>query len=946
MWYWWRRRSKFLLVTGILAAIVATILIALPEVLRRVAIAKLNNLLTVPVSIEDVDLNLFTRHGTVSKLVIGPPDSPEPLLSLPRLDFKFSPLRLVVGDLLFYNISLSEPSLLLQRNGPTHFNLMDAVRFPKEKATRSGGETNLRFTVDQFSVRNGTLKFVDRTVSPRVERNFKAITLKAGKISSMPKFVLTPTSFRVGFRVADGAVTLIGEATPIARPANVQVVVNWKNIQPEIFEAYLPDRPIINLSKSSSSGEVRYVLVHGKQQENYASASFTVGPVAISAPGADQALIRVNTLGIKKAHWDFLRNQGRIDELALKSPDVLVRRGVDGSLNLSTLFTTSNERNDTDSKDQTGLPLTLALLKIDAGRVAFVDEFPEPNVNAVFQNVRLNLQNLSIRPGASPAKLHAKAQLGKSAVRIDGTLQLYPLKTRLAIATRDLPLKPYEGYLKTGWKAFQAWRGDLEGNIDLALASENEAVTVAIKGDIAARNFSLETKDGAEQAPLTAQNIHIRLASLRTYPAFFLDLEGLEINGANLRIRRNSKGTLNVSALLGSGESQSSLQQEKPSPSGSRINRSSEPQFAIRSLTVKNSSAEFVDTSVQPPFDSRLSDLHIEVGKLGRQTGSTPVRLSAAINESAKLDLRGSIQPFETPVTIKLDGTIRDYDLSELNPYATKFIEYRIQRGRVSTDVQYTYDGGDLNGKNQIAIRRLQLGDRTGGEFEEKVGIPLRLAISLLQDANGTIRLAIPVNGNLKDPHFELAGMIWRAVRNAIVKLVTAPLRLLGNVVTLGGRITRIDIDPVEFEPGSATLKPEGEKQLKELADLLKEKPGLDLEVRAAASPREVQALKLEKLRDQLRGSGESYELIIRRLYRMAIQNMKNPPKAANLKEMETYLARNSTLEQGALQALADERAAIIERRLSGAGIENRRLYVNSEVSETESARAEFDFLS
>jgi hypothetical protein len=164
--------------------------------------------------------------------------------------------------------------------------------------------------------------------------------------------------------------------------------------------------------------------------------------------------------------------------------------------------------------------------------------------------------------------------------------------------------------------------------------------------------------------------------------------------------------------------------------------------------------------------------------------------------------------------------------------------------------------------------------------------------------------------------------------------------------VTLGGRITRIQIDPVEFEMGSAAVKTKGKKQLNDLADLLREKPGLDLQIHARASVQETDALKLQRFRQQIRSSGEAYETAVKRLYKLATRNLKNPPAPASLKQMEAYLAKNWRLPEGALQELAAQRAATIEEKLSQSGIERGRLYVSSDVSENKSARAEFDFLS
>jgi hypothetical protein len=260
--------------------------------------------------------------------------------------------------------------------------------------------------------------------------------------------------------------------------------------------------------------------------------------------------------------------------------------------------------------------------------------------------------------------------------------------------------------------------------------------------------------------------------------------------------------------------------------------------------------------------------------------------------------------------------------------------------------VEYSYDAGDLTGENEIAIRRFQLGDRLGGTFEDRVGISLRLAVALLQDADGSIRLAIPVSGNLDDPQFDWGGIIWRAVRNAVIKFVSAPLRLLGNIATLGGRITEVRLDPIEFEPGSTELKANGEKQLSELATVLKNKPKLDAELRGFASPKELDALKRNRLRRQISESGEDYESAVRRLYGLATKGRRDSENPPVLAEIEAYLAERVVLPDGALQELAGDRVSFVEERLTKAGIERDRLFTESQISERLPGRVQFELLA
>jgi len=935
------RHVRLIATLGILAVVVTAVLALLPELVRRLAVGRLETIVAAPVSIQDVDMNLFTGTGKISGLLIGNGGiSNQPVLRLPVTDLHFSALDLVRGKIIIHTLALRQPQVRLVRNGPARFNVTDVLRLHGN----NGG--SLEFTIEQTTIEDGTIAFLDRTVSPQFEHTFKNINLRAGRISSLPKFSVRPTSFALGLSVDGGSITMTGEATPIARPAGIQVQTHWKNLNPALFEAYIPGGLRVDLSGSRSSGDVQYVLTHGGNKANELTASFDAGPARLFLPQSTEPKFSVKDLKVRKLRWDFLRDHGRMEELFLEEPHLLLERMADGTLSVSALFRTSekapgNSDDQSENKKEQGIPVKIERLHARKGAIEWIDNAVSPVVQAPFQNVELNGNNLDLSSDAAPANFMAQAQLGGCPVQINGSLQFYPFASRLDISTKNLPIHSYQGYLRAASSAISQWAGKLSGKVQLEMVSHEDAFGVALAGKISATHLSLALSDKGKP-PFQAQAVDLQLADLHTYPSFYMDVAELQFRGTDLRIRRRPDGSFNLTPLWSDKASSA-----KVAPANSqRTQKKSEPSFVIRRLTAQDGSIHFADETVKPAFETTLTKVEIETGRLGQRSGFTSVSLRAGIEENAELELKGSIKPFETPAQIKLDGVLRDYDLAELNPYAAKFIQYEIERGRANTDVQYRYDAGDLNGENKITIRRFQLGERLGDEFQNRIGISLRLAVALLQDADGSIRLAIPVSGNLSDPQFDWGGLVWRALRNAMVKFISAPLRLLGNIVTLGGRINRINIGPVEFEPGSIDLKPGADKQIEQLARMLKERPKLELQLQGLASPEEIDALKRARLRRQIAESGEDYETAIVRLYRLARSGNSDSTTRPTVAHMQAYLAQRIVLPENALQNLATRRTSIVEGRLSQAGIQTERLFTDSRVADDLPGRVEFELLA
>lgn len=60
--------------------------------------------------------------------------------------------------------------------------------------------------------------------------------------------------------------------------------------------------------------------------------------------------------------------------------------------------------------------------------------------------------------------------------------------------------------------------------------------------------------------------------------------------------------------------------------------------------------------------------------------------------------------------------------------------------------------------------------------------VPVRLAVSLLKDVHGDIKLDVPVEGDLNDPEYKIGKVIWQIVENILIKAVTAPFNLLAGL--------------------------------------------------------------------------------------------------------------------------------------------------------------------
>jgi uncharacterized protein involved in outer membrane biogenesis len=151
---------RLLIITGLVIVLVASLLLLLPEVVRRAAINQLEASLATAVRIEDVDVNLFTGQARVSNLVIGGAGGGPQMLQLPAMDFRISRRALLRREIVLTDLVLHRPHLFLERAETGRFSLFEVLR-PGE-GERGSGPLVTHLTVDR-----GRITFVDRGTSPR-----------------------------------------------------------------------------------------------------------------------------------------------------------------------------------------------------------------------------------------------------------------------------------------------------------------------------------------------------------------------------------------------------------------------------------------------------------------------------------------------------------------------------------------------------------------------------------------------------------------------------------------------------------------------------------------------------------------------------------------------------------------------------------------------------------
>ncbi|MFO7982552.1 MAG: DUF748 domain-containing protein [Desulfuromonadales bacterium] len=254
--------------------------------------------------------------------------------------------------------------------------------------------------------------------------------------------------------------------------------------------------------------------------------------------------------------------------------------------------------------------------------------------------------------------------------------------------------------------------------------------------------------------------------------------------------------------------------------------------IAIGGVRLDDGALAFTDLSLPLPFATRVHKLRGGISRLtpGLEEPSR-VDLEGQVADYGQVMISGKLNPWNPLSRAQVDLIFENLAIPEFTPYAVQFAGRKIAAGRMDLDLAYVLEESRLDASNHIVLRDLKLGERF--EHPDATDLPLDLAIALLKDSDGVIRVDIPVRGNVNDPEFSLGPAIRNALTDILLGIVTSPFELLASLV--GGDPD--ELAQVAFDPGSSEVAPPQRQRLDQLRAALDKRPELALELPAPYAP-------------------------------------------------------------------------------------------------------------
>lgn len=840
-----------------------------PPILKSVLIKKLSETLKREVSIGKIHVNPYKLTITVNGFTIKDLDKTSTLLSFEQLFVNANISSAYRRALILDEIRLKKPYIRIVRNEDETYNFSDLIAKKGQKQAQEqkpeAKKGQFFFSLNNISLTDGNIDFYDSPV--KMQHTIREMNITVPFISNFPHHVKTLVEPSFSAKINDDLYSLKGTTKPFAesREAYIDIVINDLNLA-----RYIPYSPVkMNFKLLSGlmdiAAKVSFIDYKDKPSTLVISGAIALKKIA----GNDmqkKLLFRFPSSEINIKSIEPFTKTIQVSNILFKSPEVAIQRDKEGVLNLQTLIAEKKgQKKEQKQKEEAqkappkkqgekSLSLVLEEVKIEKGKIHYNDLTPQEPVNLLVKNLDLKIENISLEKN-NKSNLFLSFLLDKSgSVTMKGPFGINPILTDLDIDIKGINISMLQPYF-TDKVRLNITGGEFStaGRLNIA-KPEKEEMGIKYNGRILISNFSSISKENADPflnwKALSFSNVNVG------HNPFFAHIDGISLADFYAKIVVNPDGTLNLQKILAeeekTKESQTAEAQKAKEPPPEKKKKEAEKDIKIGNITLQGGTIEFIDKVINPNYSANLTEIGGKISGIALvQNQLAEVNLRGKINQFVPLEIAGKLNPAKDNMLVDLMAKFDSLDLSPMTPYSGKYIGYKIEKGKLSIDLKYLISKRQLDSQNIIFIDQLTLGE--GVESPVATKLPVRLAIALLKDRNGQIKLDIPVSGSLDDPKFSIWRIVIQVLINILTKAATAPFALLGALFG-GGE----ELSYVEFEYGNYKITEQIAKKIDTLVKALYERPSLKIEIEGHVD--------IEKDREALRKNAFSRKLKTQKL--------------------------------------------------------------------------------
>ncbi|WP_321467831.1 DUF748 domain-containing protein [Halarcobacter sp.] len=855
------KNSKLLITISSILLIYTIIgFIAIPKIAKPQIEKIINDSITQKTTIEKIEFNPFLLKFSAFNLKIS--DKKTTTFSLEKLEIDFSLITsLDEKHINFKNLELKNPYINIIENEDGSFNLEKIIKpTKKEIKEKDDTSTNIKFQVFKTIIKNAKIDFT------KLEKNKKPYKLSISNFNytfyDMGTFKNILASHSLQLDINNTSKIIINgglRLSPFEMYGNAKII----DLKPTQFLSYKGDLLNFNIDDSANINLKFGYKINTKENLNLEidNAIFNLDNLNITKE--NNKLVSLKNLNIDKVNFDYPQNTLSISSINLNKLNSNIKINKNGEVNFSNLINNSTNNSNTKENGKTTqktIPFTIDLKQFTIKDSNLYYDDLKNSLNLATNNINFKLDNLKFKEDKLLLEngLLSNAKVifnqGNNDIKID----------KLSLDTKNLELINNDIKLALAKLTISKLSmKDKKNKLNLNSSKTNISIldTSFVKNQIDIRKLlikepSILMVDKKNNQTIKAKNINI-------------NIDKIFQKNNQLKIVKSSIDKPNINITLGKQINKKEKTLKVNTPKETKSTKKSDFNFDIGPVKINNMKMTFEDQNLPIDFKTDVSELNGQFSRFNSSSSKlTKLKLEGKVDKYGYTKITGTVDINDIKLLTNTNILFKNIAIKNFTPYSGKFIGREIDEGKLNLDLKYNIKKSDLDATNSIIISDIKLGKNV--ESADAVNLPLELAIALLEDSNGVIDIDLPIKGNVDDPEFSIAPIVWKAFTNLILKAVTAPFALLGALFD----IDEEKLKTVQFEVGNSDIIASERESLDAIAKILKEKNKLAINIEPIYDEIEDKnALQIIKVNELIKkqmanySKGDKYKLALEKLY-------------------------------------------------------------------------------
>jgi hypothetical protein len=862
------------------------------------------------------------------------------IFRLPALSIDIASAELVSSRINLKSITISEPFLNFSRYPDGTISLLNLLppsqKNPDKQTIKPSDSSGFSLAIDTIYLHKGNIHFLDLALGIPVTHNIMPVT------STISSFTLNK-GFDFSLFLANNTtqtVTLNGNFrfSPLGIKGNCKL----DSIVPGFYAPYFPQNIDIAIKKGTLSFASDFDFLQKDSSLSVATNNgyFTLSNLLLHRKSNGEKLIAAREVKLLNTAFNLMDNSLTLDSVISDNVKIFVKRQSDSTINLANLvlpesIDSESESNEdapeNEASDTSTFSYSIHSLKLKNYFVQINDFTTPDNDSLQLEKINLTVSGLSNNPQQKATVGFNAALSPQGKIAVSGTVRMTPLQSALQLDINTISLKPVQAYLVNMLNiVLTDGLLNLHGKINYS-EGDDSIPQISYRGNVQIDDFVTINKENADNF-LLWKSLAFQNISYQSNPAT-ISIDTIKVKELYSLFNIYADGSTNLQKIL---KTDTVTPQSAVPDVDTTTKPADEPVISINAVSLDNCNINFSDFSFRNVFSANMKNLTGTVSGLSSlQDKNADVMINGNYDATSPITIRGAINPLAKNLFMDLGLNFKDIDITQMNPYAQKYLGYVIRKGKLTLDLRYFIENNKLNSSNKIFLDQLTLGESV--ESPNATKLPVKFALALLRDQNGDIKLDVPVTGSIDDPKFNVGKILLQVLGNVITKAVTSPFAALG---ALFGNTEELSF--IEYNPGSSITNAQTQEKLDKLAKILQQKEDLIVEIQGFADPViDFDALKKQsferklqtiKLKDLLRASNKNilvdtitintdeYEKYLSKAYsKETFDKPKNRlgfTKELPAPEMEKLINDNIRITETELKTLATSRALFIKESL------------------------------